>query len=368
MKSWEAQWDEAARLAKERQWPAVVELLERCSRERPDFGKGYVPLSRALRQLDQLDGAVAVLRRGLENCASSGSAAPILGELRRLEGDPRPASETTSAAASDAAAEAAALAAAPAPTTTPSIQRQSSLPSVAAQSLLDAGFEREGWAWWHEGSGTRVIESDDGGTPPEVYNPQLAQADIDARVSLTFELGAWGDGFGRRLLRWIQDALVQDGATAEEVGIDADEGEDEDARAVDVGLSRLPTAEALGATRGRKLTVYTWGDKVVSQKHLEDETGCTRHFNAKPLNGRGGGANLKLNATQDNRVVRNVASSMLEGEGQLWLRRVVAEIERADLGKVSVFCSQGRHRSVSAALVLCQRYYPGAELVAVKMR
>jgi hypothetical protein len=85
LKSWKAQWDEAARLAKERQWPAVVELLERCSTERPDFAKGYVPLSRALRQLNQLDGAVAVLRRGLENCAASGSAAPILGELLRFD-------------------------------------------------------------------------------------------------------------------------------------------------------------------------------------------------------------------------------------------------------------------------------------------
>ena len=50
------------------------------------------------------------------------------------------------------------------------------------------------------------------------------------------------------------------------------------------------------------------------------------------------------------------------------LRRVVAAIERTDEHRISVYCSQGRHRSVSAALILQSRYYPKAEFVPLKMR
>ena len=106
----------------------------------------------------------------------------------------------------------------------------------------------------------------------------------------------------------------------------------------------------------------------MSQQALEQETGCKRHFNAKPLNGRGGGANLKHNATQEPQIVRNVCSSMQGGEGAEWLRRVIGVIEHHDESVVSVYCSQGRHRSVSAAIILKSRYYPNAEFVPIKMR
>ena len=56
------------------------------------------------------------------------------------------------------------------------------------------------------------------------------------------------------------------------------------------------------------------------------------------------------------------------GEGLEWLRRVVRAIEAEDLHCASVFCSQGRHRSVSAALILRSRYYPNAEFVPLNMR
>jgi hypothetical protein len=199
--------------------------------------------------------------------------------------------------------------------------------------------------------------------------PRCGQADIDERVALSFAVGAW-EGFGAGLVRWVADAIVQDGADgAGPAYDDGTHGEDEeDDGAVDVGIDRLPTPAQLGATTDRPLTIYTWGDKVVSQVHLEHETGCVRHFNAKPLNGRGGGASLKVNATQDARIVRNVCASMAGGEGAEWLRRLVHTVERADEHAISVYCSQGRHRSVGAALVLVNRYYPNARFVPIKMR
>ena len=388
--NWKASWDRAAGHAKQRQWAEAITLLEHCVSARADFAKGYVPLSRAYRQMGDSEAAVSSLHRGLAACAAFGSTRPILDELRQVERHAHlPASApvdraseasivSEGAVASDV--QQAALDAAIADDVSPpAVDRQSSLTSAAGASLLRAGFERSGWAWKHEATGTLVIESVDGGVP-EVYNEALQQSDIDERVSLTATMsfhadGGWDADFGERLLRWIEDAIVLDAAAGPVAGhaaafaaADARKADDEDARKVDVGLSRLPEPVKLGATVDRELTIYTWGDKVVSQMHLEHETGCTRHFNAKPLNGRGGGADLKLNATQDPRIVRNVASSMADGEGLLWLKRVVGAIEREDASSVSVFCSQGRHRSVSSALILKNKYYPKADIVTIKMR
>ena len=381
LQAWKQQWDAAAAAAKARDWTETIILLEKCVLMRPDFAKGYMTLSRVYGQAAGGDPSAraAALRRGLKACAAQGEASrPLLQELRRVEPAsaevavagaeaPEPSAEETVAGVQAARDEAAGACAETPP---PEVQRQSSLPRVAADSLSAAGFERRGWAWVHPRTGTLVIEAADEGAPPEVYNSSLRQADIDAFVALTFG-GAWDADTGARLARWVEDAIVLDAAA----GPEGPEGAAaaaaalaEDEAAVDVGLSRLPTAEALGASSGRALRLYTWGDKVVSQHALERECDCHRHFNAKPLNGRGGGADLKRNATQDARIVRNVCASMAGGEGLEWLRRVVRAIEAEDLHCASVFCSQGRHRSVSAALILRSRYYPNAEFVPLNMR
>jgi len=373
LEAWKLNWDTAAKLAKQKRWSDVIELLERCIAARADFSKSYVPLSRAHAHMGDRDAASAVLHRGLVSCAARGSSRPILDELRKLEsssagmGDAEASDEIAEGVKQAAAA--AAAAAEPEQSAAPPmvVERQSSLPSAAGASLLNAGFVREGWAWRHEATGTLVIEADTEDGAPEVYNQSLQQSDIDERVALTFGLDGWDETFGSRLLRWVENAIVQDHAAGDESTADATEDERE-ASKVDVGLSKLLTPAELGATADRVLKIYTWGDKVVSKHNLEQETGCTTHFNAKPLDGRGGGADLKLNATQDPRIVRNVCSSMMHNEGMLWLKRIVHEIERADLHSISIFCSQGRHRSVSAALILKSRYYPNADFVPLSMR
>jgi hypothetical protein len=55
---------------------------------------------------------------------------------------------------------------------------------------------------------------------------------------------------------------------------------------------------------GRKLHIITWGDKKECKSTIT-QLGAEAHFNAKPLDGRGGGADLKVNATHDPRIVRN---------------------------------------------------------------
>ena len=131
--------------------------------------------------------------------------------------------------------------------------------------------------------------------------------------------------------------------------------------AVDVGLTRLPTAVALGADEDRELTIYTWGDALSTKAALK-QLGSQLDVNAKPLNGRGGGANTRYNALQDTRIMRNVVSSMCEGTGALVLKRTVRAVEAGDMHIISVFCTKGRHRSVSMAEALRARYYPKAEV------
>lgn len=114
--------------------------------------------------------------------------------------------------------------------------------------------------------------------------------------------------------------------------------------------------------RDRELLVYTWGDKLMKVTAVKTcKPPSQLDVNAKPLNGRGGGADLKQNALRDDRIVLNVASSLAEGDGARLLRNLLRRIEEDDLHCISVFCSKGRHRSVSLALLL-QLYYPHRQL------
>ena len=138
-------------------------------------------------------------------------------------------------------------------------------------------------------------------------------------------------------------------------------------------LEKLPDIEEMESKigksieTGRTLHIITWGDKK-ERKHNITQLGAEVHFNAKPLDGRGGGADLKVNATQDPRIVRNVVQSMMGGVGKMWLERAIDKIEQGDLHCISTFCAQGRHRSVSSALILKAKYYPNATFQHIKMK
>merc|ERR1711935_840945 len=122
-------------------------------------------------------------------------------------------------------------------------------------------------------------------------------------------------------------------------------------------MHRLPSPEELSVVvrADRELTIYTFGDKLKKREAVKS-LGSQWEINAKPLNGRGGGADLSCNALEDQRIMRNVASSMSEGVGRVMLQRTIQKIEQDDLLCISIFCSKGRHRSVSMA-ELMRRYY-----------
>ena len=135
--------------------------------------------------------------------------------------------------------------------------------------------------------------------------------------------------------------------------------------------------------------------------HDLHELGSKLDVSAKPLEGRGGGANTHFNALQDSRehtsfilcsslkicvfadlrldtysltlsliqpqrtlvgIMQNVVTSLSDTTGALWLQRIVQAIESGGLDCISIFCTKGRHRSVSAAEVLRARFYPRAHV------
>merc|ERR1711935_491123 len=107
--------------------------------------------------------------------------------------------------------------------------------------------------------------------------------------------------------------------------------------------------------------IYTWGDALMKKTALKARR-SQFDVNAKPLNGRGGGADTKQNALQDHRIVANVAGSLADARGMQLLVQTLRKIEEEDLSTISTFCTKGRHRSVSLALLLKHGFYPHATI------
>lgn len=189
---------------------------------------------------------------------------------------------------------------------------------------------------------------------------------------VALEMAAHTDcaGLGARLLRAIEDMVYMAGDAADaSVGAAASSsadkliGDDFEGRA----LARLPSADEvsqqLWSTRrkiraDRPLHILTWGDAMLAKTSDKLKAANGFHINAKMLNGRGGGADTSQNALQDGRILLNVAESLCEGRGLLVLQQTLRKIEETDASCISVFCTKGRHRSVSLAELLHAKYYP----------
>jgi hypothetical protein len=180
-------------------------------------------------------------------------------------------------------------------------------------------------------------------------------------LELTLASDPSGSNFGESFLRWLDGYIHLNSAMADPKAASGSESgrhipQDGEIPAVDVGLSRLPPPDhsCFGATKERLLTIYTWGDALLTKAALR-KLGSQLDINAKPLNGRGGGANTRYNALQDRRIMRNVVSSMSEGTGLLVLKRTIQAIEADDLHIISVFCTKGRHRCEQRAYTMHAR-------------
>ena len=95
----------------------------------------------------------------------------------------------------------------------------------------------------------------------------------------------------------------------------------------------------------RDLVIYTWGDQMQKKAPELSE----KNFNAKCLNCRGGGIDLRtMNGTWPELQAKVQTSSAFA----YFRRRFIEAIEKRDLKAVSVNCSKGRHRCASFAEVM----------------
>lgn len=255
------------------------------------------------------------------------------------------------------------------------VQAASSVLLTAAQetalvaSLETARFDGYGQGLWvHSASGC-TVEVRQGRV---VCSSPKWQEDVTLWVELELASAPGCDRFGAALLEYVDNLLHFAGEEAEpdaDAPMDASSQVARDEVDVDTGKRKLPTAEDLGVevNHERELVIYTWGDKLKTKAALQ-HLGSQWDINAKPLDGRGGGADTKLNALQDRRIMRNIASSMSEGRGRVLLSQALRKIEAEGLHCISVFCSKGRHRSVSMAELLRAGYYPAAQVVHLTIK
>lgn len=153
------------------------------------------------------------------------------------------------------------------------------------------------------------------------------------------------DKFGAKLLDWATACRSEEPGFAQ------------GAEEVEVGdyVEYLPTVEH---NSGRDLTIITWGKAFRKVAPPESQA----NFNACILNGRGGGADLRVDNGLTEQVQKNVASC---GLFPRWLEMCIHKIESEGLSIVSINCTKGRHRSVAAAEILKKVYYPAATMMHI---
>lgn len=185
--------------------------------------------------------------------------------------------------------------------------------------------------------------------------------------------------FGAQLVEGVQSMLHMSGTEADAAPDGSGGGAAADGGAAGNGgsmleraLEKLPSIaqvrshprwvdSGLDVKRDRRLHIYTWGDALMKKTALKSRR-SQFDVNAKPLNGRGGGADTKQNALQDQRIMVNVAGSLADARGMQLLVQTLRKIEAEDLSVISTFCTKGRHRSVSLALLLKHGFYPHATI------
>jgi len=127
----------------------------------------------------------------------------------------------------------------------------------------------------------------------------------------------------------------------------------------------------LETTRHRPMQAYIWGDKVVSKSDLESQPGNPKlHLDSRNMTSTGTkGIDLRKNATEDPRIVLSAIDNMITDEFIEAILKIETGGENdAPVDALSIYCSQGKHRSVSVAIILKKLVYPKMKLRRVAMR
>jgi len=205
-------------------------------------------------------------------------------------------------------------------------------------SILACGFTGCGPGLFSHGSKGVTVEIRDS---LSITVDGIFSEDLIDFVSLQLQDG---ETFGAQLLEWTSAQRS------------AEPGFLEGAQAAPTSDSEefLPTRDELHVT-SRPLLIYTWGKALRKAPPADSQF----NFNASVLNGRGGGADLRTQNGLSQEVQDNVRCC---GLFPTWLQMVCSKIETSNLHTVSINCTKGRHRSVAAAEILRNVYYPDATI------
>ena len=223
-------------------------------------------------------------------------------------------------------------------------QREELLVSAECQELImtslhKVGYEKHGMCFIHEQEPRCEVELVQSGSDAVITVTAAGLGEEELSDFVAMELAADRPGeFGAQLLEGVQNMLHMSGMEAEShenstAGATSDD-------LISRALAKLPSVELVRSHPGwtdckleinteRQLHIFTWGDALMKKTALK-----SRHsqfdVNAKSLNGRGGGADTKHNALQDQRIVLNVAGSLADARGMQLLVQTLRKIEEED--------------------------------------
>ena len=116
------------------------------------------------------------------------------------------------------------------------------------------------------------------------------------------------------------------------------------------------------ADSNREITIYTWGNKMRKTAPKESK----QNFNVCGISYKAqcNGISLKIYDGRNEELRKRVTSSPMF---ERYVANIVKNIEENDHRVISVNCHKGRHRSVSTAIVLQEKYYPKAKLIHMEL-
>ena len=112
----------------------------------------------------------------------------------------------------------------------------------------------------------------------------------------------------------------------------------------------------------RQLVIYTWGASL--RKLCPKQT--QHNFNVCGISYRKNctGVDLRKMTGMDDELKMKVESSP---RFEMYISSNINVVERDDLTIISVNCRKGRHRSVSVANILKDKYYPNSKVIHLEL-
>jgi len=114
------------------------------------------------------------------------------------------------------------------------------------------------------------------------------------------------------------------------------------------------------ANTDRNIKIYSYGKK----HRRKPPPDCRCKFNACILSGKRKGLNLKKMNGLDLDVQKSVETS---NNFDTFMRMIITKIENDNLNCIAIYCSAGRHRSVTCCEILKKRIYPKSTIYHMEL-